>query len=305
MKIWPNHSRFVLALSHDVDRVSKRYQFLYYFVHAMVTMQPNELRQHLRSLVALRRGDDPYWNFERIMVIENELNVRSTFFFLNEQGKANIFKPRTMMLFWGRYNLNSERIKRVIYKLLNGGWEIGVHGSYNSYRDEMLLKNEKKNLEDIVGKQIKGIRQHYLNLEISNTWKRQAISGFSYDSSLGYSNKVGFRWNAVHPFYPKDRLTGKLIPVLQLPMAMMDSTLMKTANPWDEALALIKLAEQKQGVLTINWHQRVFNPWEYRTQQEIYIRIIKECQRRGAWVALLGEVFEWCVNIQRDQIAKL
>jgi hypothetical protein len=43
-------------------------------------------------------------------------------------------------------------------------------------------------------------------------------------------------------------------------------------------------------VLIINWHQRVFNPWEYREYKEMYVRIIEECQQRGAWIAPLGAI---------------
>jgi hypothetical protein len=43
-------------------------------------------------------------------------------------------------------------------------------------------------------------------------------------------------------------------------------------------------------VLTLDWHQRVFNPWEPEDYQGLYVRIIRECQRRGAWVVPLGEI---------------
>ena len=290
---WPDGCSFALALSHDVDRVAKRWQFLYYLAQAIVRRQSNQLRQHIQSLGALLRGDDPYWNFERIMSLEDDLDVRSTFFFLNEQGHVSLSHPRSMMLFWGRYVLKDERVQRVIRELHAGGWEIEMHGSYNSYRNEALLKYEKEQLEEILREPVEGIRQHYLNLDIPETWQMQVKAGFTYDSSLGFSDRVGFRWGVCRPFYPKDPLTGEEIPILQLPMAIMDTTLMQTDDPWQEALSLIDLSERRQGVLTINWHQRVFNPWEFRDSQEIYMRIVRECQERGAWVAPLGTIAEW------------
>jgi len=292
MKAWPDRCLFALALSHDVDRVAKQGQFIYYLIQALIKRRPEQLQQHFCSLKALLRGDDPYWNFERIMTLEDNLSVRSTFFFLNEQEKATMLNPRSMTLFWGRYDLNDRRIQQVIHDLHTGGWEIGVHGSYNSYQDEALLKSEKEYLEATLGESVKGIRQHYLNLDVPETWYRQAQTGFAYDSSLGFSDHVGFRWNAMHPFYPRDPRTDERIPILQLPMAMMDGPLMQSDDPWREALTLIEQAEQQQGVLTINWHQRSFNPWEYQERQEMYVRIIEECQQRGAWIAPLGEVAE-------------
>ena len=203
--------------------------------------------------------------------------------------KANILKPQSMTLFWGRYDLKDRRIQQVIHDLHTGGWEIGVHGSYNSYQDEALLKSEKEYLEAILGESVKGIRQHYLNLDVPETWYRQAQTGFAYDSSLGFSDHVGFRWNAMHPFYPRDPRTDERIPILQLPMAMMDGPLMQSDDPWHEALTLIEQAEQQQGVLTINWHQRILQfvgvSRETRNVRSHYRGVSAS---RGAWIAPLG-----------------
>lgn len=291
--LWPESYTFALALSHDVDRVAKRWQFPYYLAQAVIRRRPDQLWRHLQSLRALLRGDDPYWNFARLMALEDELGVRSTFFFLDEQGQASLFRPRSMVLFAGRYTLDESRIKRVIRALHSGGWEIGLHGSYHSYRDQALLVREKERLETILGEPVKGIRQHYLQLDIPETWQLQARAGFVYDSSLGLADRVGFRWGTSRPFFPEDPSSGSEIPVLQLPMAAMDGPLMQAESPWEEVLALIRFARRERGVLTINWHQRVFNPWEYQPHQEMYVQIIRECQEQGAWVAPLGTIVDW------------
>jgi peptidoglycan/xylan/chitin deacetylase (PgdA/CDA1 family) len=251
------------------------------------------LQRELQSLAALARGDAPYWNFQRIMALENELGVRSTFFFLDEQGKASLTDPKSMVLFWGRYRLDDPRIQKAIRDLVAGGWEIGLHGSYHSYLDQAMLGRERERLEKILGYPVPGIRQHYLRLEIPETWRIHARLGFVYDSTLGYSDQVGFRWETCFPFYPIDPLTGEKIPVLQVPLAIMDGPLMRCLDPWSEALRLIDSVEVAGGVLTLDWHQRVFNPWEPEDYQGMYTRLIQECQRRGAWVVPLGRVAEW------------
>lgn len=290
---WANNHPFALALSHDVDRVAKRWQFFYYLPLTVWRGQPTQFRQHLQSLQARLKGDDPYWNFERIMALEEGLEVRSTFFFLNESGRAKLLKPRSYMLFWGRYRIDDQRIQEVIRHLHAGGWEIGLHGSYHSYRDEALLRLEKEKLESIVGAPVRSTRQHYLNLEVPETWRIHASVGLLYDSTLGYANRIGLKWDTSHPFYPKDPLTGEQIPVLQIPLAIMDGPLMQTREPWSEALSLINRIEEVGGVLTLDWHQRVFNPWEFQAYQELYERIIRECQRRGAWVAPISTIAVW------------
>jgi peptidoglycan/xylan/chitin deacetylase (PgdA/CDA1 family) len=291
---WPDGRRFALGLSHDVDRIAKLWwHYGYYAGKAMVHFRFDQLARQVRSLGAKWRGQDPYWNFRRIMALEDDLGVRSTFFFLDERGNARWTKPRSMVLFWGRYRLTDERIRRVIRELHEGGWEIGVHGSYTSYRDEALLGDEKARLEAVVGESVKGVRQHYLRLDIPETWQRQARVGFAYDSSLGYSASVGFRLDRELPFYPTDPSTDARIPVLQIPLAVMDGPLMSLPDPWSAVIPLIDRVEKSGGVLTLNWHQRVFNPWELEDCQGMYVRIVQECLQRGAWAAPLAEIAEW------------
>jgi peptidoglycan/xylan/chitin deacetylase (PgdA/CDA1 family) len=291
--LWPDELPFVLGLSHDVDRVAKHWQFPYYMLQAIVHRRLDQLQRQIQSVGALARGDNPYWNFQRIMALEDDLAVRSTFFLLDEQGKASLTNPKSMVLFWGRYRLDDPRIQKAIRDLDAGGWEIGLHGSYHSYLDQAMLGREKEGLEAILGHTVAGIRQHYLRLEIPGTWRIHARLGFTYDSTLGYSDQVGFRWETCLPFYPIDPLSGKRIPVLQIPLAIMDGPLMRCRDPWSEALCLIDSVEAAGGVLTLNWHQRVFNTWEPEDCQGMYVRIIRECQRRGAWVAPLGGIARW------------
>lgn len=297
---WPDHRPFVLALSHDVDRVRKRLQFLYYLIQAAARRQPEQVRRHLQSLRANLRGDDAYWNFERIQRLEDELGVRSTFFFLHEQGIPRLSNPQSWVLFSGRYSLEESRIQQVIRRLDAGGWEIGLHGSYESYRSEPLLRAEKERLEAVVGKPVHGIRQHYLNLEIPETWQIQARVGLLYDSTLGFKDRIGFRWDMCLPFFPRTPLDCSPIRILQIPMGLMDAALLRMESPWQAVLSLIEEVEEEQGVLTINWHQRVFNPWEHQAYVDMYIDIIAECTKRGAWMVPLRCVANWWQSEQEQ-----
>lgn len=292
--LWPEGRPFALGLSHDVDRVAKHWwHFFYYVGQALIQREFAQLRRQVRSLKALLSGQDPYWNFQRITKLEESLGVRSTFFFLHESGRPKLTSPRSLVLFGGRYSLDDPRIRQVIQDLDAGGWEIGLHGSYLSCIDRKLLRWEKEKLEAIVGHAVCGVRQHYLRLDVPVTWRIQTGLGFVYDSSLGYSDRVGFRWQAHFPFYPLDPLTGERIPVLQIPLVAMDGPLMACQDPWAEALRLVDEAQTNEGVLTLNWHQRVFNPWESKIDQDIYTRIVQECRRCGAWIATLAQIAEW------------
>ena len=91
-----------------------------------------------------------YWNFYKIMEIEKKLGVKSTFFFLNETYPFHPFKISSWRFSLGYYDLFDPNLETVIMELDNQGWEVGLHGSYLSFKDFSLLKKEKLDLESIV-----------------------------------------------------------------------------------------------------------------------------------------------------------
>lgn len=284
---WPQDRRFALCLTHDVDRVDKAWwQCAYYFYK-------NRDPYQLRSLLT-KRWERPYWNFESIMEIEERYGVRSTFFFLNETRKAQRLRPSTYALGSGYYCLEEPRITEIIRRLDSGGWEIGLHGSYDSYLDMELLRSEKELLEGIIGKPVMGVRQHHLNLDIPRTWELQRDIGFAYDSSFGSNEKVEFREGRLRPFRPLG--DGFLV----IPMTLMDGPLFDSGQSAEEAWkaceGLIDQAMDQGGLLTALWHNNRFNEREYPGQAGTYERLIKECLDRGAWVAPAGEVCRWCLG---------
>jgi len=227
---------------------------------------------------------DQYWTFDKFIEIEKSHNIRSTVFFLNESMKFNLLKLKTYKLALGRYSIYDKKIQDIIQWLDHNGWEIGVHGSYNSYLDKTMLYKEKKELEKVVGHQITGVRQHYLNL-ISDTWAFQNEVGFKYDSSWGYTNAVGFKEEKYVPFHPLNNAFSVF------PLVLMDTCFMKTENKWNELERILDLCEKKDAVLVINFHQHVFNKYDFPGYKEAYIEIINRCKKRNACFYTLNELY--------------
>lgn len=269
-----------VALTHDVDRTSKHYQYVSHLLRSIASLNIGKTLYHLKSMFV----ENPYWNFPVILAIEKSFNVRSTFFFLNESIRFNPLEISNWKLSLGRYDIHSNEIVRVIKTLDEHGWEIGMHGSYHSYRDKTLLEREKKTLEHIVGHEIIGIRQHYLNLN-EKTWEYQRELGFKYDASFGNTREIGFKDNRFNVFFPFDD------NFMVAPLVVMDINFMKTSNKWKEFNRIVDIAEGKNGLLVINWHQRVFNENEFVHYSKCYIRIIKECLLLGAKFYTLSDYY--------------
>jgi peptidoglycan/xylan/chitin deacetylase (PgdA/CDA1 family) len=273
-----------IALSHDIDRTKKTYQFLTKSIKSLLKFKPKGFFNQLKSLTEVTEAGQ-YWTFKDFIEIEESYGLKSTVFFLNESIKLNYFKLSTYKLALGRYKIDDLSIIEIIKWLDVNGWEIGLHGSYNSFKDINLLHTEKIALERIVGHKIIGIRQHYLNMN-NNTWSIQNELGFKYDSSLGFTDRIGFK-NDIHlPFHPfKDDF-------LVIPLVLMDTCFMATKNRWFEFERIVDLCESTGGILVINFHQHVFNKYDFPGFKEAYIEIIERLKAKNAEFLTLSQVWE-------------
>ena len=292
---WPDAKQFAVCLTHDVDELRKTYQYFTRSVRHLKSGEFGRAWYHLKSFFTDKFfGRNPYWTFDDIMRIENELKVRSTFFFLKETAKVNIFKPATWSHYARRYDFQKPKIREFIRELSLNGWEVGLHGSYESYMDKDKLREEKEYLEKTLGNKVYGIRQHHLNLKIPETWKYQEEIELKYDTSLGFKGweDTGFRWGTCFPFYPSDN--GKAMSILEIPLIIMDISLINSnKNIWEDCMNIVNEVEKYGGVLTLLWHHTVFNNEEYPGWAEIYEKIIRLCKEKNAWITSAGEIARW------------
>ncbi len=268
---------FALCLTHDVDRPYKTYQHLYYAI----------TDRDLSQLTSILSRDRPYWQFEEAMALEDRLDVRSSWYFLNEK---NLFRekstwgwlqPKNWQLFVGRYDVTDEEIVDVIQRLEQGGWEIGIHGSYESFDHLERLRYEKHVLETIVDSPIVGGRQHYLNLERPQTWAYHRDIGLQYDASLGSSTEYGFngQYDVIRPFDDE---------FVVFPLTIMETALVGEAqsidSAWESCRRILEEAAENEAVMTVLWHPRYLNESEFPGYRMIYERMIREAKSMNAWV---------------------
>ena len=268
---------FALCLTHDVDRPYKTYQSLYYAV-------AERSGYHLRTLVSDKK---PYWQFEEIMALEDDLGVRSAFYFLNEQNLLRSRPPREWLdpQHWvehfGRYDVTSDEVADAIRALDAGGWEVGLHGSYHSPDDPERLAEEKRILESVVGGEIEGVRQHHLRLT-AETWRHHDDIGLRYDASLGSSDATGF----AHGYRPRRPFSNS--EFLVFPLTAMEVALPDPGDnfrrAWRACDRLLDRAARNDAIMTVLWHPRYFNEREFPGYRRLYRKLVETALDRGAWV---------------------
>lgn len=267
---------FALCLTHDVDVPKMKYRHI-------VIDGVRGFSNPIRELRKFMSSEQPWWCFEEIMEIEERHDVRSSFYFLNEKrilsdGKLfeiigdnekrfNVDAYTDLIKLHTFYDLYSEDFVTVMHELRDRGWEIGLHGSRDSYREKDRMEYELKELESLVGEEVVGNRQHLWNLDPPTSWRYHRDVGLRYDASLGSAEEYGFRhgYGAIQPF--DDHF-------VVFPTAVMDFALLERDYSIDEmkseCLDLLREAKKEGAILTIDWHIRYFNEDDWPHYSQIY-----------------------------------
>jgi hypothetical protein len=227
---------------------------------------------------------NPYWQFDSLMELEDELGVRSAFYFLSECGLWNRplrewLRPRYWLEHAGRYDAEAPRMAEVIERLDAGGWEVGLHGSFDSFDDRERLAEEKATIERVLGHSVMGGRQHFLN-RAPATWDHHRAIGLSYDSSLGSSTEYGFAhgYDPIHPF--DDEFT--VFPLTLMEVALFErNDSIKSA--WAACEQLLEEAAANDAVMTVLWHPRYLSD-DFPGYRGLYRRLIERALELDAWV---------------------
>jgi hypothetical protein len=282
---------FALCLTHDVDRPYKTVaQSLYY---ALRDGRLPDLSAHLR-------GENPYWQFEDLMELEDDLGVRSALYFLTERrltelSPSELFDPSTLVQQFGRYDVQSDPFRSLLTRLDEGGWEVGFHGSFPTATDRERLDYEKRRIEEVLDRPVLGGRQHYLRLAVPTTWHHYADVGLRYDASLGSATDYGFEYgyDVRRPFDDD---------FVVFPLTVMETTLPDPGSRPDDAWAacedLLDEAAANDAVMTALWHPRYFNDDEFPGYRRLYRRLVEAALDRGAWVGSPGELY--CEYLESD-----
>lgn len=285
---YPENKKFAVCLTHDIDDVYPpcSHTILSSLCH-IKNLDFNGLKKQL-FWKDKGKESSPYWNFKEIMKLENKYDGKSSFYFLSTDKDIHRF----------RYNI--EELENELGFIADNGCEIGLHGGYYSYNNLEYIQKEKKRLEKVAGKEVIGYRNHYLMFKFPDTWELLAKAGFKYDTTLGYSDMVGFRNGLCFPFKPFNINTNEEINILEIPLIIMDgalfSSLTSSGKAWEDAKILIDTVEKYNGVLTLLWHNSAFNcPFREKTFK-FYKRILEYLYERNAWITSGENILKWWEN---------
>ena len=147
------------------------------------------------------------------------------------------------------------------------------HPSYNTYNNAKLWSKEKEGLEKIINQKVTRGRQHYLRFDTTKTWPIWNNNDMIEDSSIGYSDNVGFRSGTCYKYHPFNFITKKKLNIVESPLILMEGALINGLKVTPEEFLLIsnQLKEEIKkynGVYTILWHNSSFFIDDYDKYKE-------------------------------------
>jgi len=207
-------------------------------------------------LSALRRGGlraalppDPFDTFDLLMDASERRGLQATFYVLADDAP---------------YSLDEPRIRALLRRIHDRGHALGLHGSYDTFRDPARLKGELDRLvaacaAEGIEQDEWGARQHYLRWENPTTWRAYEEAGLAHDASLGFSARPGFRAGTCHEYPVFDLRARRELRLRERPLVLMDTpTLDRVGLPEDELVALIDRlrgeCRRVGGDFTVLWH---------------------------------------------------
>jgi len=269
---YPDGKDFAVCLTHDIDALCYSGKSIVADV-AKHTMHGQLRGAFKRPFYNIHKRWNPLWNFKEIMDLEEKYGAKSTFFIMGlEEGDQDL-------------NYQAEDLSREMGNIRDRGWEVGLHGGHEAYKNLEALKRQKANIERALGEKVMGYRNHYLRFKVPETWKLLEKGGFKYDATFGYPDCIGFRNGMCHPFKPYDLLEGREIDILEIPLIVMDCTLdqymrLDMVEAWDIIRNLIDTVKRYHGVFTLLWH----NTYIQGERLRLFEKILGYCLKKGAWM---------------------
>jgi hypothetical protein len=225
------------------------------------------------------RRTDPNWRFEEIVTEERRRGATSSTFYVlaGHHDPHDGAAPEA----YGRLR------PRLVDTLRSAGAEVGLHGSYRAAADLALLTEEKAALERLAGS-LEGHRYHYLRADPHANLAPLADSGFTYDTTLGFPDAVGFRAGIARPFRPWDFDRDAPLDLLEIPLAAMDATLAeerylglsaKGAEP--QLTRLLDWGAEHGAMFAILWHPDRFDRLTSAGWDRLYSKLLDGVRERG------------------------
>ena len=230
---YPSWKLFLRALAGDL---LKRYNPLLWFITSY---------DFFTAKLGIKK--DVYNTFDYLMDVSEKNCLKSHFYFIpGVDGETDV-----------RYDITGKKASEIISNIKDRGHIIGLHGTYDAYNKPDRFSQELLRLKNIHSEIHEG-RQHYLRFENPLTWQMWENEGLKIDSTMSYSNDVGFATGCCYEYHPFNVITRKKMEIIERPVSFMETALMNKQCSDEEMINRLKQLHQEiklfKGSFVLLWH---------------------------------------------------
>jgi hypothetical protein len=162
-------------------------------------------------LVGLQK--DPYDVYQLLHELHSKHTLSAVYFFLVASSRGQYDKNISPYSFrmWRLFKQHAKK------------YTIGIHPSWKSYGNVHTIRKEKKILESATDKPITLSRQHYIRLNLPETYEELIEAGITQEYSMGYGSINGFRASVAAPFFWYNLAKENTSPLRIFPFCWMDA----------------------------------------------------------------------------------
>lgn len=220
--------------------------------------------QKARNVLASFQQDyrhDRFYTFDWYMDACEKHNRRARFYFL-----AGRTTPKD-----ADYYLTQPSIQHVLKEVHRRRHEIGLHGSYNTYRNPQQMQQEFGKLAQAlrqlgIEQPIEGNRQHYLRWDSQQTPEHLQETGYLYDTTGSFADMAGFRYGTARPFTMWGWQARRALTLIQRPLILMECSVIAKnymgLGYSEQALSTMHHLKEESlrfgGDFTLLWHNSFF-----------------------------------------------
>lgn len=267
--------------SHDLDYITKTVQlrFKQTAFNGLNTLKSisseNFLKKGLKTISFLF-SNPSYWCFDFWINLEKKYKATSVFYiYAKHQRQKQGTKCFKSWIIDPSYDIsNNIYLQNKLKSMIDNGFKIGLHGSYNSATDSKLLELEKDKLDRALEIKTTKTRQHWLNFSETHTPKMHEKL-FKEDSTIGWNDRPGFRAGICSPFSPYNHKEEKPFNYIIIPQILMDSHIFDYNFATKIAITMFQLAlNVPSSKFSVSWHPRTCsNDYNWQNEYETLLKM--------------------------------
>ena len=201
-----------------------------------------------RMDVLLGKKKDPFDTYDLQLDWHNKFQLKAFYFFLCGE--------------YGPFDKNispfSTTFQNLVKKISDYSYT-GIHPSYGSHESPGRLSAEVSRLSGILNREIHFSRQHYLKMELPDTYRNLIRNNIDHDFTMGYATQAGFRASISSPFFFYDLGREEQTALKVFPFAIMDGTLkdyldLSPVEAIQKLEKLVKAVREVEGTFISLWH---------------------------------------------------